>query len=81
MEKLDGVLDILVDDLGDQETGLEIRKLLAPGGNLERLKEECAAIRVWSGKNHLPLLWKPFTSHRAIIFRIARVLEFKTATQ
>lgn len=79
--KLDGVLDILVEDLDDQKTGLEIRKLLAPGGDLERLREECAAIRVWSGKNHLPLLWKPFTSHRAVIFRIARVLEFKAATQ
>ncbi|WP_211454325.1 Tn3 family transposase [Collimonas antrihumi] len=81
VEKLDSVLDILVDDLGDQRTGLEIRKLLAPGGNLERLREECEAIRVWSGKNHLPLLWKPFTSHRAIIFRIARVLVFESVTQ
>ncbi|HEY0846796.1 MAG TPA: Tn3 family transposase, partial [Noviherbaspirillum sp.] len=79
--KLDNVLDILVDDLGDQKTGLEIRKLLAPGGNLDRLREDCAAIRNWSGKNHLPLLWKPFTSHRAILFRIARALTFVPAAQ
>lgn len=81
VQKLDGVLDILVDDLGNEKTGLEIRKLLAPGGDLERLKQECELIRVWSGKNHLPLLWKPFSSHRAVIFRIAQALHFTSATQ
>lgn len=79
--KLDDVLDILVGDLGDQKTGLEIRKVLAPGGNLERLREDCAAIRNWSGKNHLPLLWKPFVSHRSILFRMARALTFVPAAQ
>lgn len=80
VQKLDDVLDVLVNETDDQKTGLAIRKLLAPGGNLDRLREECAAIREWSGKNHLPLLWKPFMSHRAVIFRIARTLKFQPAT-
>ncbi len=79
VEKLDNVLDVLVHETDDQRTGLHIRRLLAPGGNLERLREDCAAIRNWSGKNHLPLLWKPFISHRAVLFRIARTLKFEPA--
>jgi hypothetical protein len=80
VEKLDNVLDVLVYETDNEKTGLQIRRLLAPGGNLERLREDCAAIRNWSGKNHLPLLWKPFMSHRAVLFRIARTLNFEPAT-
>lgn len=81
VEKLDSVLEVLIGETDDQKTGLAIRKILAPGGDLNRLREDCAAIRNWSGKNHLPLLWKPFTSHRAVIFRIARTLNFQPGTE
>jgi TnpA family transposase len=74
---LDDVLEILGENLDDATTGARVRELLAPHGDLNRLREDCAAIRVWSGSNHLPLVWKPFSSHRAVMFRMAQALHFE----
>lgn len=77
---LSDVLDILNENLDDAVTGKRVRDLLAPKGDLDRLREDCAAIRVWSGSNHLPLLWKSFSTHRAAMFRMAKALNFEPAT-
>ena len=79
--KLERVIDILAEDLPDAPTGHRVRELLAPKGDLEQLREDCAAIRVWSGGNHLPLLWKPFSNHRAALFRMARSIDLQAATR
>ena len=79
--KLEQVLEILAEGLGDAATGRRIRKLLAPHGDLETLRAHCEAIRVWSGGNNLPLTWKPFSSWRVAMFRMARVLRFQAATE
>src|SRR3546814_10830718 len=62
--KLDDVLAILVEEKEDPPAGRRIRALLAPDGSLERLRDDCAAIRLSGGSNHLPLLWRFFASHR-----------------
>lgn len=36
---------------------------------------------MWSGGNHLPLIWKAFSSWRAAMFRMAKALQFEAATQ
>lgn len=77
---LDQVLEILAQNLDDATTGQRVRELLAPHGDLEQLRLDCAAIRVWSGGNHLPLLWKAFIPHRASMFRMAKALRFEAAT-
>jgi hypothetical protein len=61
---LDGVVDILIDESDATAITKAIRKLLAPSGDLEPLRESCAAIRAFSGRNYLPLLWKHFRAHR-----------------
>ncbi|WP_156226467.1 DUF4158 domain-containing protein, partial [Herbaspirillum chlorophenolicum] len=78
---LEQVVEILAEGMEDAPTGRRIRDLLAPHGSLERLQGDCEAIRVWSGGNHLPLLWKPFKSWRAAMFQMAKVLAFHPATQ
>lgn len=78
---LEQVVEILAEGMEDAPTGRRIRDLLAPHGSLERLQGDCEAIRVWSGGNHLPLLWKPFKSWRAAMFQMAKVLVFHPATQ
>lgn len=78
---LEQVVEILAEGMEDAPTGKRIRDLLAPHGSLERLQGDCEAIRVWSGGNHLPLLWKPFKSWRAAMFQMAKVLVFHPATQ
>src|SRR3546814_6036861 len=65
----------------DPPAGRRIRALLAPDGSLERLRDDCAAIRLSGGSNHLPLLWRFFASHRAALMRLARTLDFVSATQ
>lgn len=74
---LGDVLEILRENLDDATTGARVRDLLAPKGDLEVLRQDCEAIRVWSGGNHLPLAWKPFSSHRAVMFRMAQALQFE----
>lgn len=78
---LEQVLEILAENLDDASTGQRIRDLLAPHGNLDQLTTDCEAIRVWSGGNHLPLVWKAFSSWRAAMFRMAKALRFVAATQ
>lgn len=78
---LQDVIEILAESLDDAATGQKVRELLAPHGDTEKLRTDCEAIRVWSGGNHLPLLWKPYSSWRAAMFRMAKVLQFDAATE
>lgn len=78
---LEQVLEILAENLDDASTGQRVRDLLAPHGSLDQLTMDCEAIRVWSGGNHLPLVWKAFSSWRAAMFRMAKALRFEAATQ
>ncbi|WP_163616532.1 hypothetical protein, partial [Klebsiella pneumoniae] len=57
---LDGVVDIVADGGDDARIGAQVRKLLAPNGDLEPLRERCAEVRAFSGNNYLPLLWRHF---------------------
>lgn len=79
--KLDRVLEILAQETEDAPTGRRVRALLAPKGDLDQLREDCAAIRIWGGSNHLPLLWKFFASHRAVLMRLAKALTFVATTR
>ncbi|MEB0011401.1 hypothetical protein QN379_03355 [Glaciimonas sp. Gout2] len=78
---LEQVLEILAEGLDDAATGQRARDLLAPHGDLEKLRVDCEAIRVWGGGNHLPLLWKPYSSWRPAMFRMAKVLQFQAGVQ
>lgn len=78
---LDGVVDILTDAPSDVEVGQQIRRFLAPEGDLEPLRESCAAVRAFSGGNHLPLLWKHFRAHRSMLLRLAQALDLDSTTQ
>ncbi|WZV79863.1 hypothetical protein AAFM48_23950 [Burkholderia pseudomallei] len=75
MVLLDGVADILADESDETAIARAVRKLLAPKGDLEPLRESCAAIRAFSGRSYLPLLWKHFKAHRSVMMRVARTLE------
>lgn len=78
---LDGVVDILADESDETAIAKAVRQWLAPGGDLEPLRESCAAIRAYSGRNYLPLLWKHFKAHRSVLIRLARVLEWDSTSQ
>ncbi|RQU96227.1 Tn3 family transposase [Burkholderia cenocepacia] len=77
---LDGVADILAEESDETAIAKAVRKLLAPKGDLEPLRESCAAIRAFSGRNYLPLLWKHFKAHRSIMMRVARALEWDSTS-
>ncbi|MGF6961289.1 hypothetical protein QFZ97_007245 [Paraburkholderia youngii] len=81
MVLLDGVVDILSDESDERTIAQSIRKWLAPKGDLEPLRESCAEIRAFSGRNHLPLLWKHFRAHRSVLMRLARTLEWDSTSQ
>ncbi|WP_321908112.1 Tn3 family transposase [Burkholderia cepacia] len=77
---LDGVADILAEESDETAIAKAVRKLLAPKGDLEPLRESCAAIRAFSGRNYLPLLWKHFKAHRSVMMRVTRALEWDSTS-
>ncbi len=77
---LDGVADILAEESDETTITKVVRKLLAPKGDLEPLRESCAAIRAFSGRNYLPLLWKHFKAHRSVMMRVARAVEWNSTS-
>ena len=85
MEKLvtllDGVVDIVADGQDDALIGRQVRRFLAPSGDLEQLRESCAEVRAFSGNNYLPLLWRHFRAHRSVMLRLAQVLEWESTSQ
>ncbi|WP_454727828.1 MULTISPECIES: Tn3 family transposase [Cupriavidus] len=85
MEKLvtllDGVVDIVADGQDDAQIGQQVRRFLAPSGDLDALRESCAEVRAFSGNNYLPLLWRHFRAHRSVMLRLAQVLEWESTSQ
>ncbi|MDB0543289.1 Tn3 family transposase [Ralstonia solanacearum] len=81
VDVLDSVVNIVDDQEDDAELGARVRGYLAPSGNLEPLRESCAEVRAYSGKNYLPLLWRHFKAHRAVLLRLAHALAWGSTTQ
>ena len=79
--RLDEVAAIAASDLSDLQTGRRVRALLSADGGVEKLREECAAVRLWQGDNYLPLLWKHFIPLRYVLFRLVRAVEVRSTTQ
>ena len=81
MQKLDEVAVVAASDLSDAEVGRQTRSLLDMDGGLEKIREECAAVQVWNGNNHLALLWPHYRSVRFLLFRLVRALSLDSTTQ
>ncbi|RZF26112.1 Tn3 family transposase [Paraburkholderia sp. UYCP14C] len=81
VDLLDSVVNIVDDHQDDAELGARVREHLAPSGNLEPLRESCAEVRAYSGKNHLPLLWRHFKAHRSVLLRLAHAMAWGSSTQ
>jgi hypothetical protein len=81
VDTLDGVVNILDDYTDDTELGARVRQYLAPSGDLEPLRESCAEVRAYSGRNYLPLLWRHFKAHRSVLLRLAHALAWSSTTQ
>jgi hypothetical protein len=81
VDVLDSVVNIVDDHEDDAELGARVRQHLAPSGSLEPLRESCAEIRAYSGKNYLPLLLRHFKAHRSVLLRLAHALTWGSTTQ
>jgi hypothetical protein len=57
-----------------------VKSTVARHSELAELLAGCDAIAAYSGDNHLPLLWRFYRSHRAVLFRLARTLEIEATT-
>ena len=79
--KLDGVAAIAASGFSDLQTGRRVRALLSADGGVEKLCEECAAVRLWQGDHYLPLLGKHFIPWRYVLFRLVRAVEIQSTTQ
>ncbi len=79
--RLDEVAAIAASDLSDLQAGRKVRAALSADGGVEKLRQECAAVRLWQGDNYLPLLWKHFIPLRYVLFRLVRAIEIQSTTQ
>lgn len=78
---LDQVLAILEREPDNATAGGEIRDYLAPDGGINQLRLSCAQVQATSGNNYLPLVWKHFKSHRAVLFRLVDLLDIAPTSQ
>lgn len=82
LEKFGEVVAIAASKVSDLQTGRGVRAVLsAADGGMDKVKEECAAARLWNGDNYLPLLWKQFVPLRYVMFRLIRAVTLESTTQ
>ena len=65
----------------DAERMQQLRALLAARGGTAVLREDCATVTSYNSQNYLPLLWRFYQSHRAVLFRLVRSLTIRSTTQ
>ena len=80
VDTLADVLRIVEASPSDDELGRQVKSTVARHGDLAELLAGCDAIAAYSGDNHLPLIWRFYRSHRAVLFRLAHALKFDATT-
>ncbi len=65
----------------DAQRVQQLRDLIAARGGTTALREDCATVTSYNGHNYLPLLWRFYHSHRAVLFRMVRSLTISSTTQ
>jgi TnpA family transposase len=81
MTVLSSILGAIDGDVSDLKAGRAVRRLVEQGGGVRRLREDCEAVMAYTSNNHLPLVWRFYRSHRSVLFRLARSLEFVATSQ
>jgi TnpA family transposase len=61
--------------------GQGVRDILKNDGGAEALRERYAQVSAYHNNNYRPLMWSIYRVHRAAIFRLSRLLTFRSATQ
>jgi TnpA family transposase len=59
----------------------QLRDLVAARGGTTALREDCATVTAYNGRNYLPLCWRFYKSYRATLFRMVRSLTISSTTQ
>jgi hypothetical protein len=80
IDTLADMLRVVEANPSDAELGRQVKSTVARHGDLAELLAGCDAIAAYSGDNHLPLLWRFYRSHRAVLFRLARTVAFDATT-
>jgi len=65
----------------DAPLGQQVRLILAQHGGPERLTEQYQIVSAYHDNNYLPLLWRHYRPHRAVLFRVMTQLDIQTTTQ
>jgi TnpA family transposase len=61
--------------------GKGVRDILKNDGGAEALRERYEQVSAYHNNNYRPLMWPIHRSYRAAIFRLSRLLTFRSATQ
>ena len=65
----------------DSVLGSRVRQVLDEYGGASQLAKHAKLISAYHSNNHLPLLWNSYRSHRAVLFRLMKLLPIQSATQ
>jgi hypothetical protein len=64
----------------DTVLGREVRLLLQTECGLENLRQDCEALLAYRDNNHLPLIYRFYSSYRRTLFRLIRTLDIRSTT-
>jgi Domain of unknown function (DUF4158) len=65
----------------DTTLGQDVRRILTAYGGAEALQEHYQQVSAYHHNNYRPLLWARYRPYRAALFRLTRLLTFRSATQ
>lgn len=70
MDAFSQVVRYAATEPSNEKLGTQVRTVLSHYGGVEALVEQYEPVSAYHHNNHLPLLWKIHSPHRAAIFRL-----------
>lgn len=74
------VLQVATETTDPTESSQAIQQVLAREGGATRLLEQCEQVSAHHGDRYQPLVRRFFASHRKVLFRVLKTLEFQSTT-
>ncbi len=80
VEVLADVLQVTTETTDPTESSQQIRQVLEREGGATRLLEQCEQVSAHHGDRYQPLVKRFYASHRKVLFRVLKTLDFQSTT-
>ena len=79
--KFGEVIHMVASERNDRKVGEQVRAVWTQEQEIESLHQDCDAARNRSGNHYLPLLWRHYKNHRAVLLGAVNALKLSPASE